>query len=147
MTRVPRNGLLDAVPPEAVERARWWEQQILDVLGCPAEEGVDRAGPDPGLTSVAQREEAKAAELTAAGYPVTARAIRDRRYRYTAAGLPGCYVWGSLAPSPTERIVACVDGSRGWLPSPLVPARPGLGGNVERHASQPQASAGRSTGR
>ena len=79
---VPRNGLLDAVPPAVLERAHWWESHILGVLGCPAGEG-------DGSMSLAQREEAKAAELRAAGYPATARAIRDRRQRYAAEGLPG----------------------------------------------------------
>ena len=42
---------------------------------------------DPRLVSLTRREQAKAAELTAAGKPVTASAVKQRRRRYQAGGL------------------------------------------------------------
>jgi len=44
---------------------------------------------DPELVSLTRRERAKAAELTAAGKPVTASAIAKRRRRYEALGVVG----------------------------------------------------------
>lgn len=86
---LPPNGLLDAVPPRVLNRARWWEHHLLDVMGHPAGDGPVPVAFDPASTTLTQREEAKAAELTAAGSPVTARTIRARRQRYAACGLPG----------------------------------------------------------
>lgn len=44
---------------------------------------------DPAVVSLTRREQAKAAELTAAGRPVTASAIAKRRRRYEARGVVG----------------------------------------------------------
>lgn len=73
--------------------ALWWEQHIVEVLrGVPpqAPPGT-RPKPEynPAVVSLTRRELAKAAELTAAGRPVTASAIAKRRRRYEARGVVG----------------------------------------------------------
>jgi hypothetical protein len=71
----------------------WWQRHIVEVLrGVPPDAGegaVPRPGYDPAVFSLTRREQAKAAELTAAGRPVTASAIAKRRRRYQEQGLAG----------------------------------------------------------
>ena len=90
---VPAVSVLDGLPAEAVQEARWWQRHIVEVLtGIPAdaEEGtVPRPEYDPAVVTLTRREQAKAAELTAAGHPVTASAIAKRRRRYQEQGLIG----------------------------------------------------------
>jgi putative transposase len=77
--RVPQTSRIAEFPEAAAEQARWWERHILEVLhGLPpdAPEGTKpRPEFDPGQHSLAQRERAKAAELTAAGHQVSASGI------------------------------------------------------------------------
>ena len=90
---MPAVSVLDGLPVEAVQDARWWQRHIVEVLtGVPpdAEEGtVPRPEYDPAVVTLTRREQAKAAELTAAGHPVTASAIAKRRRRYQEQGLTG----------------------------------------------------------
>jgi hypothetical protein len=90
---LPAVSVLDGLPGEIVHEARWWQRHIVEVLrGVPpdAEEGtVPRPEYDPAVWSLTCREQAKAAELTAAGHPVTASAIAKRRRRYQEQGLLG----------------------------------------------------------
>jgi hypothetical protein len=73
--------------------ALWWERHIVEVLrGVPPQAPAGtRPKPeyDPAVVSLTRREQAKAAELTAAGRPVTASAIAKRRRRYQARGVAG----------------------------------------------------------
>ncbi|WP_434097894.1 hypothetical protein [Streptomyces mirabilis] len=91
--RVPPTARLAEFPETAAGQAQWWEKHILEVLhGLPpdAPEGaVPRPEFDPKRLSLAQRERAKAAELTAAGHAVTASGIKQRRQRYQRDGLVG----------------------------------------------------------
>ena len=88
---VPPVSPLDGLPEAAAAEALWWERHIVEVLrGLPpdAQPGaVPRPEYDPELVSLTRREQAKAAELTAAGRPVTASAVKQRRRRYEAGGL------------------------------------------------------------
>jgi hypothetical protein len=88
---LPSSGLLDGLPEIAVAEALWWERHIVEVLrGLPPDAppgAVPRPEYDPGLISLTRRERAKAAELTAAGRPVTASSVKQRRQRYEAGGL------------------------------------------------------------
>jgi hypothetical protein len=88
---LPPVSPLDGLPEAAVAEALWWERHIVEVLrGLPpgAPPGaVPRPEYDPDLVSLTRREQAKAAELTAAGKPVTASAVKQRRRRYQAGGL------------------------------------------------------------
>jgi hypothetical protein len=90
---MPQVSVLDGLPGEAVQEALWWQRHIVEVLtGVPAdaEEGtVPRPEYDPAAVTLTRREQAKAAELTATGNPVTASAIAKRRRRYQEQGLAG----------------------------------------------------------
>ncbi|MGH3120068.1 MAG: integrase [Trebonia sp.] len=88
---LPPASPLDGLPEAVVAEALWWERHIVEVLrGLPpdAQPGiVPRPEYDPELVSLTRREQAKAAELTAAGRPVTASAVKQRRRRYQVGGL------------------------------------------------------------
>ena len=95
---LPRPGMpvvsvLDGLPGEIVQEARWWQRHIVEVLrGVPPDAGegtVPRPEYDPAVWSLTRREQAKAAELADAGHPVTASAIAKRRRRYQEQGLLG----------------------------------------------------------
>ncbi|WP_236603678.1 Mu transposase C-terminal domain-containing protein [Rhodococcus sp. WAY2] len=90
---VPPSTLLDGLPEAVAAEALWWEQHIVEVLrGIPPQAPAGtRPKPeyDPERVSLTRREQAKAAELTGAGRPVTASAITKRRRRYEARGLAG----------------------------------------------------------
>ncbi|MEV5451757.1 Mu transposase C-terminal domain-containing protein [Streptomyces sp. NPDC052535] len=91
--RVPPTARIAEFPKKAAEQARWWEGHILEVLhGLPpdAPHGtVPRPEFDPRRRCLAERERAKAAELTAAGHRMTASGIKQRRQRYQRDGLIG----------------------------------------------------------
>ena len=88
---VPSATPLDGLPEEAVAEALWWERHIVEVLrGIPPDAppgALPKPEYDPRLVSLTRREQAKAAELAAAGRPVTASAVKQRRRRYQAGGL------------------------------------------------------------
>ena len=91
---MPRVSVLDGLPAEAVQEARWWQRHIVEVLtGVPPDAGdgaVPRPEYDPAVFSLTRREQAKAAELAAAGHPVTASAIAKRRRRTRSRA---CSAW------------------------------------------------------
>lgn len=91
--RVPPTARIAEFTETAAEQALWWEGHILEVLhGLPpgaSDEAASRPEFDPRLHSLAERERAKAAELTAAGQKVTASGIKQRRQRYQRDGLVG----------------------------------------------------------
>ncbi|GAA0931017.1 hypothetical protein [Nonomuraea longicatena] len=84
-------GLIDDLPEEAVTRARWWEEHIVEVLrgyGIDAEpEQEPRPEYDPHTTSLRQRELAKVAELAELGQPVALSTFQRLRHKYAARGL------------------------------------------------------------
>ncbi|GAA2429834.1 DDE-type integrase/transposase/recombinase [Streptomyces pulveraceus] len=92
-TPVPPSTPLEGLPEAAAAEALWWEQHIVEVLrGVPPQAPAGtRPKPeyDPAVVSLTRREQAKAAELTAAGRPVTPSAIAKRRRRYEARGVVG----------------------------------------------------------
>ncbi|MGW3589165.1 hypothetical protein [Streptomyces fungicidicus] len=91
--KVPPTARIAEFTETAAEQALWWEGHILEVLhGLPpgaSDEAAPRPEFDPRLHSLAERERAKAAELTAAGQKVTASGIKQRRQRYQRDGLVG----------------------------------------------------------
>jgi hypothetical protein len=106
--RLPSSSPLDDLPETAAAEALWWERHIVEVLrGVPpqARPGTrPRPEYDPAAVSLTSRERAKAAELTAAGRPVTASAIAKRRQRYEARGVAGMADHRSARPvSPHGR--------------------------------------------
>ena len=70
--------------------APWWEAHIVEVVdGMPPDAPagtLPRPEYDPERTSLTGREQAKAAELSAAGQPVTASTVKHRRQRWQADG-------------------------------------------------------------
>jgi len=90
---LPPSTPLDGLPEAVAAEALWWERHIVEVLrGVPPQAPAGtRPKPeyDPAVVSLTRREQAKAAELTAAGRPVTASAIAKRRRRYQARGVAG----------------------------------------------------------
>ncbi|MFJ8531765.1 Mu transposase C-terminal domain-containing protein [Streptomyces sp. NPDC093591] len=120
--RVPPTARIAEFPKTAADQARWWESHILEVLhGLPpdAPQGaVPRREFDPRLHSLAERERAKAAELTAAGHRVTASGIKQRRHRYRRDGLVGLAdgrsakqlpPFGRIAPAVVEAMRQAID--------------------------------------
>jgi len=85
--------MLAGIPEAAIERARWWEQHILEILtGRPpgAEPGTrPRPEYDPVKQSLRQRELAKLDELRATGHDVSRNTLQRRRFAYERDGLLG----------------------------------------------------------
>jgi hypothetical protein len=90
---VPSSTRLDGLPEAVVAEALWWERHIVEVLRGVPPQAPPGTSPkpeyDPIRVSLTGREQAKAAELTAAGRPVTASAIAKRRRRYEIHGVAG----------------------------------------------------------
>jgi putative transposase len=86
-------GLLEALPAEVVQQARSWERHVVEVITGRApdapEGSAPRPGYDPASSTVKDRDAAKAAELTAAGQPTSARTVMRMRLRYAEQGLWG----------------------------------------------------------
>ncbi|WP_259670021.1 hypothetical protein [Streptomyces sp. ID38640] len=117
VARVPPLGLLESLPEAVRERALAWGRHVREVeTGRPCGSGAagpPRAEYDPQARTLAQREEAKAAELSAAGMPTSAVTVRRMRARYRQDG-----VWGlvdhratrgrSVLGRADERVVAAL---------------------------------------
>jgi len=86
-------GVLEGLSAPILAQAREWERHVVEVeTGLQPDAGAEaqaRAGYDPATTTIADREQAKAAELSAAGRPVSARTVRRMRTRYGKQGLAG----------------------------------------------------------
>ena len=84
---------LAGLPPVAVERARWWEAHIIEVVDGTRPDVPAGTPPRPAYdverTSLREREQAKAAELSRPDRPVAASTVKHRRQRWQAEGLPG----------------------------------------------------------
>ncbi|WP_256333598.1 hypothetical protein [Streptomyces sp. cf386] len=101
--RVPPFGLLEALPVEVRERALAWQRHVREVeTGFPdaVGQGAPREQFDPATRSLAQRERAKAEELTAAGWAASAATVRRMRARYRSEGLWGWWTAGRCGSDP-----------------------------------------------
>ncbi|MEW2160103.1 transposase [Streptomyces sp. NPDC007189] len=90
--RAPVWGPLASLEAGVREKALAWERHIREVeTGHPEPDGrgAPREEFDPELRSLAEREAAKAAELTEQGQPVSVATVRRMRTRYRRQG-----VWG-----------------------------------------------------
>lgn len=87
------HAALAGFSPAAADAARRWEPHIVEVLtGRRVGDEGSSAGRhefDPRKRSLAQREEAKAAELREAGWDVTAHTVKRMRQRFQARGVAG----------------------------------------------------------
>ncbi|WP_407688542.1 Mu transposase C-terminal domain-containing protein [Mycobacterium sp. HUMS_1102779] len=85
--------VLAGVPDAAAERARWWEQHVMEILTGrrpDADPGTrPRAEFDPSAHSLRQRELAKLAELRSAGHGVSLNTLQRQRFAYERDGLLG----------------------------------------------------------
>lgn len=115
--RVPPLGLLESLPAPVRERALAWERHVREVEtgqpGGPGAAGPPRAEYDPDARTLAQREEAKAAELSAAGMPTSAVTVRRMRARYRNDGVWGLVDQRAARPRSAlgradERVVAAL---------------------------------------
>ncbi|MGW0191610.1 Mu transposase C-terminal domain-containing protein [Streptomyces sp. NPDC003362] len=116
-SRVPPLGLLESLPEAVRERALAWERHVREVETGKPDGGDYAGGPraeyDPDTRTLAQREEAKAAELSAAGMPTSAVTVRRMRARYRQDGLWGLVDHRATRPRATlgradERVVAAL---------------------------------------
>ncbi|MQS10994.1 transposase [Streptomyces kaniharaensis] len=103
--RATAHGLLDSVPAKVAERARLWEQHLVE-LESGLLPGVPPGTPprpeyDPMRATLAQRVAAKARELTALGIPAEVRTVQRMRKRYREQG-----VWGLVDGRRTQRRTA-----------------------------------------
>jgi hypothetical protein len=96
-------GLMDALPDQVAQRAYAWERHVVEVeTGLPfgAPPGTRPHGRyDPARHTVAERDAAKAVELSAAGQQVSAVTVKRMRLRYRAAG-----VWGLVDHRATRGV-------------------------------------------
>ncbi|MFE7272515.1 Mu transposase C-terminal domain-containing protein [Streptomyces sp. NPDC057623] len=100
--RVMPTGLLDHVPEEQAKDALRWHRHMVELrTGLPpdAPQGaLPRPEYDPAMRTLAEREAAKAAELSVEfGRPVSAHTVRWRRRRHQERGIAGM-VDGRHAP-------------------------------------------------
>ncbi len=152
--RLPSATGLDALPDDVAAQALWWERHIVEVLrGVPPDAAPGtrpRPQYDPAVFSLTRREQAKAAELTAAGRPVTASAIAKRRRRYEARGVVGMVdhridkrtpPYGRVDPAVVEAMRCAIDEATDastrtatylfWRTGQILEASHGAGAGVE----------------
>jgi hypothetical protein len=86
--RLEPASLLAGLPDKVVKAARAWERHLTEVETGAVPEGPRRPEYDPARPML-EREEAKAAELTAAGTATSVRTVRRMRKRYREQGLLG----------------------------------------------------------
>ena len=105
---------LGGVREDAAGDALRWERHIVEVLTGAVPDAppgtAPRSGYDPAAYSLAQREQAKAAELAVSGEKVTARTVKRKRQRYQARGVAGLVDWRADRARPVrgrtdERVV------------------------------------------
>lgn len=93
VSRVEPAGLIDALPAQVLAQARQWQAHVVEVeTGLPPDAPASaRPAPpyDPALHTLAERDAAKAVELTAAGTQTSAGTVKRMRLRYRAEGLWG----------------------------------------------------------
>ena len=111
---LPPSGLLDGLPGEEAEKARWWERHVAEVLtGASPGAARPRTEYDPAVTTLRQRELAKVEELRAGGRKVALRTFQRMRRNYENQGLWGLVDARLTRPSsPTgktdQRVVEAV---------------------------------------
>jgi len=100
-------GLLNGIPARAVEEAAWWQRHLAEVLtGLPpgaAAGARPRPEYDPAVRTLAERDAAKAAELTGlTGTRVSVHTVNRKRRRYQARGIAGVVDWRAAPRRPAR---------------------------------------------
>jgi hypothetical protein len=131
----PQVGMA-GLPPEVVERARWWEAHFIEVVGGTRPDVPAGTPPRPEYdvqrTSLRELEQAKAAELSTPGKPVSASTVKHRRQHWQAEGLPGLVDRRvTQRRSPAGRADPAVTGRWGRR----LPRRPTIGQGRRRSSS------------
>jgi transposase InsO family protein len=112
-------AMLARLTPEQADQIHWWYRHLREIRGLPDTPG--RPQYDPTQTRICDRLSAKAAELTAAGMPVTERTLQRKAARLQRDGLWGLVDQRSVRPHrPTGRVdqrvvaavLACIDRER-----------------------------------
>ena len=84
-------AIVNQLPQPVVDEALWWERHLQEVIHGLAPDAPagsrPRAGYDPAVTTLTQRERVKAAELAEAGHAVNVSKVKRQRQRYEAGGL------------------------------------------------------------
>jgi hypothetical protein len=124
--RVSPEGLLESLPDKVAAAARERERHLAEVeTGLPLDAppgSSPRPEYDPAVTSLADRERAKAAELTAAGMMTSPRTVHRMRRRYREQGLWGLVdaryarrarPTGNVDPRVVTAAVAVIDAQTG----------------------------------
>ncbi|MFD4233128.1 hypothetical protein [Streptomyces sp. NPDC058542] len=89
---LPEAGVLEGLPEEAAQRAKWWRRHLTELLtGHPDGDGSGpvRAEYDPTVHSLRQRELAKVAEPRDCGEAVGLSTLRRMRSRFESEGVAG----------------------------------------------------------
>ncbi|MFI2348705.1 Mu transposase C-terminal domain-containing protein [Streptomyces sp. NPDC019443] len=115
--RLPEEGVLDGLPEEAAERARWWQRHLTELMTGrrDATRGTTvRREYDPDVHSVRQRELAKLAELREAGEEVSLSTLQRLRTRFEREGVAGLVDRRLVKPSTgtsraDPRVVAAIE--------------------------------------
>ncbi|MFE2106930.1 transposase [Kitasatospora sp. NPDC059463] len=101
----PLNVLLQAASKVDRKQALWWHRHMKEIdTGLRPGHRVPRPGYDPGSTTLAQRYQAKSAELAAADIHIKPRALEDKRL-----------AWKRANENP---LVLLLDGRKGKTPKP-----------------------------
>ncbi|MFE0272175.1 Mu transposase C-terminal domain-containing protein [Streptomyces sp. NPDC058992] len=114
---LPEEGVLDGLPDEVVERARWWQRHLTELItGRPDGDPHTpvKAEYDPEVRSVRQRELAKLAELREAGEQMGLSTLRRMRSRFEREGVTGLVDRRLLRPATgtgraDPRVVAAIE--------------------------------------
>lgn len=98
---------LHGVPARAAEDAAWWQRHLTEVLTGLPPDAASGASPrpqyDPAARTLAQREMAKAAELTKlTGSRVSVHTVNRKRRRYQARGIAGVVDWRAAPQRPAR---------------------------------------------
>jgi putative transposase len=105
---LPPQGLLDSLPADAVDQARWWERHIVEVItGVPPGAGRGarpRPEYDPAACTLRQRELAKVSELAGDGHAVPLSTFQRLRLAYEKRG-----IWGLVDRRAAGRAGARTD--------------------------------------
>lgn len=112
---LPPRGLLEGLPADVADQARWWEDHIVEVITGVRPQAGARAKPrpqfDPLTRSLRQRELAKVSELADDGRRVPLSSLQRLRLNYEKRGVWGLVdqrVAGRRGAKTDERVLQAI---------------------------------------